>query len=161
MAMTNNIRFKVESIMKSCINNAKRNIVDEIETQVGATENQELKEALSLKINEVWTSNLVLMKQRSINFPIRKEPIKVKNTPLYLRNVSSVAFKKLCELIASLLDCSPDFSDPMFGNLTQNSRVYEAIRRLYTAGNIHQELLDELTDKAEEFAKTVPASTTS
>lgn len=153
MAMSSNIRFKVESIMKASIITAKRKIVDEIESQRDLTENQELKKALSLKINEVCTSNLILMKQRNITFPVRKEPVKVKNTPLFLKNMSSIAFKKLCEYIAELLECSPNFSDPSFGNLPQNSRVYEAIRRLYSSGRIHQEMLDELTDKAEEFVK--------
>lgn len=160
MAMTNsNIRCKVDLIMKKSIINAQDSIVSEIENHMRATEDSELKEALALKISDVLNSNLILMKKRPMSFPARKEPVKVKNTPLYLRNVSSVAFKKLCELVAELLDCKPDFSDAMFGNLPQNSRVYEAIRRLHSSGRIHQDQLNELTDQAEEFAKLGNGST--
>ena len=40
------------------------------------------------------------------------------------------------------------FTDWVFNNFVKNKRVYEAIKRLYSSGQLDQEKLDNLVQKA-------------
>lgn len=155
---SSNIHLRVELKMKCFIQLARKCIVDNIEEEIEKTDNEELREALVEKLTEVLESDLILNNPRPtvlsiVNVSqqrIPTEPVNVRGTPLKLKNMpNSIVYRKFCTSVANILGYAPDFSDSPFNNLVKNTRVYEAIKRLYTSGRIDQESLDQLVQDAE------------
>lgn len=157
MSSSNN-HLRVELKMKCFIQLARKCIVDNLEEEIEKTDNDELREALVEKLTDVLESDLVFNKSKPAVISIvgiqqqkiPSEPVNVRGTPLKLKNMpNSVVYRKFCTSIANILGYSPDFSDSPFNNLVRNTRVYEAIKRLYNSGKMDQEFLDQLVQEAE------------
>lgn len=155
---SSNTHLRVELKMKCFIQLARKCIVDNIEEEIEKTENEALREALVDKLTEVLESDLVFNKPKPNVLPIINvsqqriptEPVNIRGTPLKLKNMpNSVVYRKFCTSISDILGYAPDFSDSPFNNLVKNTRVYEAIRRLYSSGRIDQDTLDQLVQDAE------------
>lgn len=148
--------LRVDLKMKCFIQLARKCIVDNLEEEIEKTDNEELKEALIEKLTDVLECDLIINKIRPnptthISQRIPNEPVSVRGTPLKLKNMSNnIVYRKFCTAIANSGGYAPDFSDAPFNNLLKNTRVYEAIRRLFTSGNIDQEALDKIVQEAEE-----------
>jgi len=155
---SSNINLRVELKMKCFIQLARKCIVDNLEEEIEKTDNEELREALVEKLTEVLENDLVLNKPKPIILTVNDirpqriptEPVNIRGTPLKLKNMpSSIIYRRFCAKIASMLNFAPDFSDAPFNNLARNTRVYEAIKRLYNSGKIDQESLDQLVQESE------------
>lgn len=154
---SSNTQLRVELKMKCCIQLARKCIVDSIEEEIEKTDG-ELREALIEKLTEVLENDLIIVKSKSTNTSVNyntqqrvpTEPVNVRGTPLKLKNMtSSMVYRRFCTNIANLLGYTSDFSDAPFNNLVKNTRIYEAIKRLYSSGRIDQELLDQMVREAE------------
>lgn len=152
---SSNVQLRVDNKMKYFIQLARKCIVDSLEEEIEKTENEEMREALSLKLTEVLENDLIINKIKPrTNFNVQyqrppSDPVHVRGTSLKLKNINNVAYKKFCNSIADILGYLADFSDAPFNNLSKNARVYEAIKRLYSSGRMDQEYLDQLIQDAE------------
>lgn len=154
---SSNTHLRVELKMKCFVQLARKCIVDNLEAEIEKTDNEELREALVEKLTEVLESDLVFNKPKpvvlsvvGIQQRVPTEPVNVRGTPLKLKNMpNSVVYRKFCTSVANILGYAPDFSDAPFNNLVRNTRVYEAIKRLYTSGRLDQDALDQLVQEAE------------
>lgn len=146
--MDHNINGKIKLIIGRFTIELKDNIIKALESKKQQTTDPEIREQLSIKIGDIIGSEVIFVKPRVLrNAP--SEPVRVKETSLYLKNISPQAYKRLCISISKLLRCKSDFTDTTFGSFPKNSRIYEAIRRLDASGKIDQDLLDKLTEEAE------------
>lgn len=156
--MSSNNKLRVELKMKCFIQLARKCIVDNLEEEIGKTDNDELRESLVEKLTEILESDVVFVKPKTtiisvtnLQQKIPTEPVTVRGTPLKLKNMPSGAvYRKFCTSIADMLGYAHDFSDSPFNNLLRNARVYEGIKRLYSSGKIDQEIIDDLVKEAEE-----------
>lgn len=161
--VSSNIQLKVDNKMKCFIQLARKTIVDLLEEEIEKTDNEELRSALTDKVTEVLECDLVVYRPKqvvisvlNINQKLPKEPVTVKGTPLKVKNMSNpLVYRNFCASVANLANYAPDFSDSPFSNYNRNSRVYEAIKRLYTSGRIDQETLDTLVQEAEDSETSV------
>jgi hypothetical protein len=153
--VSSNIQLRVDNKMKYFIQLARKCILDSLEEEIEKTENEELREALSLKLTEVLENDLIINKSRPRhNFNVQyqripTDPVYVRGTSLKLKNVNNTAYKKFCNTIADIMGYTPDFSDSPFNNIPKNARVYEALKKLYSSGRMDQEYLDQLIQDAE------------
>lgn len=153
-----NTNLRIELKMKCFIQLARKCIVDNIEEEIEKTDNEEIREALIEKLTEVLESDLVFNKPNPVVLSvvgiqqqrIPTEPVNVRGTPLKLKNMpNNIVYRRFCTNIANILGYAPDFSDSPFNNLVRNTRVYEAIKRLYISGRIDQESLDQMVQDAD------------
>jgi hypothetical protein len=145
--MSNTLKYLIDDIMRSCFNNAKRSIIDNLELEMSKTRNPELKELLAAKSDEIINSVIYVRPRVAVNYS--NERFKVNGTPLYVDKLPQNAFIKFKTAIANLLACKPDFSDhPRIGDLQPTARVYGAIKILHDRGEMDQQSLDELVDEA-------------
>jgi hypothetical protein len=139
---------------------ARKCIVDSIEEEIEKTDNEELREAFIEKLTDVLESDITFNKPKPtilsvVNVQSQKipsEPVSVRGTPLKLKNMDNVTYRKFCTNIADMSGYASDFSDAPFNNIVKNARVYEAIKRLYLSGRIDQELLDNLVKEMEDVS---------
>jgi len=158
---SSNIQLRVDLKMKCFIQLARKCIVDNIEEEIEKTDNDEIREALIEKLTMILEGDIIFTKpsynnrntsrvNTSSSQRIPSEPVNVRGTPLKLKNMSNnIIYHKFCSNIAKLSGYAPDFSDSPFNNLVKNTRVYEAIKRLYASGLIDQNDLDQLVNDAE------------
>lgn len=160
--MNSNINLRVDLKMKCFIQLARKCIVDNIEEEIEKTDNEDLRKALIDKLTEVLENELILQKPKTVNLssisaPVKKipvEPVNVKGTPMFLKNMNINAYRNFCKNISDTMGYEADFSDAPFNNLPRNSRIYVAIKKLYSSGKIDQESLDNLVLEAENIAES-------
>ena len=140
--------------MKGFIQDAKKVIIEKIESELDKTDNIEMKNALVEKWKEALENDLKLVKNREPRETFQRappvEPVKVRGTRLLLKNINDANnYRKFCTTIATKLNYNSDFSDSPYCYRPKNARVYEAIKELYKTKNLTQEELDKIVEESE------------
>lgn len=150
---SSNIHLRIENRMKCFIELARECIINNIEEEIEKVNDPDLKNAFRNKLTEVLESDILITRPKSVVIlsapKILTEPVNIRHTPLKLKNMSNSVYRKFCSNIATMSGYAPDFSDAPFNNLSRNTRVYEAIKRLYNSGKITQEIIDQMVAEVE------------
>lgn len=148
-----NINLKIELRMKCFIQLARKSLIDNIESELSNTSNEEMRDALITKLTEVLKSDLRLVTSSgmvSTRTP-PTEPVRVRGTRLRLKNIQDVNnYRKFCIAIADKLGYTSDFADSPFNTLPRNARIYEALKILFHEHNLTQMDLDKIVEECED-----------
>jgi len=153
---SSNSHLLIQEKMKFLVQLARKCVIDNIEDEIAKAESEDIRSAYVDKLTEILESELVFNKPKTYVITVKhqgvpSEPVNVRGTSLKLKNMTNnVVYRKFCTSIANVLGYASDFSDAPFGNLPRNTRVYEAIKKLYSSGRLDQESLDQLVQEAEE-----------
>lgn len=153
------INTKVDRIVNMNIRSARRFLITQLEKSIIEAEGQDLKLALSLRLEDIEQKEMRLINPRYVKVPdtrygqIKKPPtlpVNIRDTTLVLKNIQdNDKYRLFCCNIAKKHGCKDDFSDTPFGNIPKKNRVYEAIKIMYDNSNFTQVDLDLCVSQAE------------
>ena len=145
------VQAKVEKLMEMHIRGARRFLITQLEKSMIEAEGDDMKLAISLKIEEAEQKELRLVYIRQL--PVKKipsTPVNIRDTNLVLKNIQdNDKYRNFCNNIAKRYGCKYDFSDTPFGTIPKKNRVYEAIKNMYDDGKFTQDDLNKCVENAE------------